>query len=65
MYWISQDTGKRLTMIQLRHCLKRNFGGKVNVDEIVEKFLEHVPAHFIASEQHASDIEVCKCPLLK
>jgi len=58
MYWISQNTGKCLTMNQLQHCLKRNFGGKANVDEMVERFLINIPANLIVSEQHASEIEV-------
>ena len=60
MYWISQNTGKCLTMNQLQHCLKRNFGGKENVDEMVDRFLINIPANLIISEQHASDIEVHK-----
>ena len=58
MYWISQTTGKCLTMNHLQHCLKRNFGGKVNVDEMVERFLRNVPAYLIVSEQRPSDVEV-------
>ena len=49
MYWISQNTGKCLTMNQLQHCLKRNFGGKDNVDNMVERFLRNVPANLIIS----------------
>jgi len=60
MYWISQNTGKCLTMNQLLHCLKRNFGGKDNVDKTVERFFINVPANLVISEQHASDIEVHK-----
>ncbi|XP_065899490.1 E3 ubiquitin-protein ligase rnf213-alpha-like isoform X3 [Dysidea avara] len=61
MYWISQTTGKCLTMNHLQHCLKRNFGGKVNVDEMVERFLRNVPAYLIVSEQRPSDVEYYDC----
>ena len=62
MYWISKNTGKCLTMNQLQHCLKRNFGGKLDVDETVERFLKNIPTNLLVSlvsEQRGSDIEVC------
>ena len=61
MYWISKTTGERLTMNQLRHCLKRNFGGKPDVEEVVKRFLKDVTANMIDSEQHHGDVEVHVC----
>jgi len=58
MYGISQNTGKSLTMNQLQHCLKRNFGGTDDVNEIVERFLKSIPANLIKTEQCARDVEV-------
>ena len=67
MYGITQRTGKSLTMNQLQHCLKRNFGGTNGVNEIVERFLKSIPASLIRTEHYASDVEVMlyNCILLK
>ena len=49
---------QKLSMSQLQHCLRRNFGGKSNVDEIVDKFLGNVPAKYLRTEEITSD-NVC------
>ncbi|XP_065899482.1 E3 ubiquitin-protein ligase rnf213-alpha-like isoform X2 [Dysidea avara] len=61
MYGITQRTGKSLTMNQLQHCLKRNFGGTNGVNEIVERFLKSIPASLIRTEHYASDVESYPC----
>ena len=61
MYWISQKTGKRLTLNQLRHCLMRNFGGAGDINKIIERFLEKVTANCFDFEQSASEMQVSPC----
>ena len=62
MYWISEESKENLTMIQLQHCLLRNFGGKTDVNETVTWFLEKVSKevrdHLLQTIQSASDVEV-------
>ena len=58
MYWISERSGKNLTMNQLQHCLMRNFGGKTDVNKTVELFLEKVPAHLLQTKEATFDVEV-------
>ena len=62
MYWISQESGETLTMNQLQYCVKRNFGGKTDVDKTVNLFLEEDPSVLPQTEQHthASNIKVHK-----
>lgn len=45
---------QKLTMNQLQHCLKRNFGGKSNVSEIVDMFLADVPAKYLGTKEIVS-----------
>ena len=49
---------QKLTMNQLQHCLRRNFGGRSNVNEIVDMFLEDVPAKYLRNEEITSE-NVC------
>ena len=49
---------QKLTMSQLQHCLRRNFGGKTNVSEIADMFLENVSAKNLRNEEITSD-NVC------
>ena len=58
MYWISQKTGKHLTLFQLRHCLMRNFGGADDIDRIVKRFLGKLSADCFHYEQSASENQV-------
>lgn len=63
LYCIFQKNGcKNLTMNQLQHCLKRNFGGKTDVNEIVDTFLENISAKFIRTEEITID-NVCSYKL--
>ena len=58
MYWISQNTGKRLTLTQLRHCLMRNFGGADDINKIVQRFLGKLTANCLEFEQSSLEFQV-------
>ena len=47
-----KSKGQKLTLDQLQHCLRRNFGGKSNVSEIVDMFLEDIPAKYLRTEKN-------------
>ena len=55
MYYIfKKNEEQKLTKNQVEHCLKRNFGGKSNINEIVDMFLENVPAKYLGTEEITS-----------
>ena len=59
MYYIFQKNGyQKLTMNQLLHCLKRNFGGELKVTETIDIFLEGISVKDLRTEESTSDI-VC------
>ena len=62
MYWISQESGKSLTMNLLQYCIMRNFGGKTDFDNTVDVFLKKDPSVMSQTEQHtySSNIKVRK-----
>lgn len=51
---MSEKTGKSLTANQLHHCLKRNFGGTIDVSKIITKFLKNISAILLETEALAS-----------
>ena len=57
-YWISQKTGKCLTLNQLQHCLKRNFSGRLDTDKTIQIFRRNILSDVLESELTASDFEV-------
>ena len=46
-------------MNQLLHCLKRNFGGKLEVTKTTDIFLEEISAKDLGTEEITSDIVCC------
>ena len=58
MYWISQNTGKRLTLTQLRYCLMRNFGGTDDINKIVLTFLLKSSAKSIEIDESIFELQV-------
>ena len=58
MYSISQKSGKPLTVNQLKHCVMRNFGGKIDVYKTVELFLKKVRDYLPQIMTTTSDVEV-------
>ena len=46
---------QKLTMGQLQHCLRRNFGGKLNVTGTVNLFVEDIPAKYFRTEGITSE----------
>ena len=58
MYSVSEKSGGHLTMNQLKHCLMRNFGGRVDVSKTVELFLKKVKDDLSKIITAASDVEV-------
>ena len=63
MYFIFQKNGnQKLTMNQLLHCLRRNFGGKSNVTETIDMFLENVSVKELRTEEiTCTSDDVCNC----
>lgn len=61
MYWISQQSGEKLSMNQLQHCLMRNFGGKTDVNATVQLFLGKLQANLFQTTQSTTEVEVSIC----
>ena len=60
MYFIFQKNGnQKLTMNQLLHCLRRNFGGKSNVNEAIDMFLENVSVKELRRTEEITSDNVC------
>ena len=60
MYFIFQKNGnQKLTMNQLLHCLRRNFGGKSNVNETIDMFLENVSVKELRRTEEITSDNVC------
>jgi len=58
MYSISEKSGEPLTVNQLKHCVMRNFGGKIDVNKTVELFLKKVEDYLPQIMTTTSDVEV-------
>ena len=60
MYFIFQKNEyQKLTMNQLLHCLKRNFGGNLNVTETIDMFLEKISAKELRRTEEITNDNVC------
>ena len=60
MYFIFQKNGnQKLTMNQLLHCLKRNFGGKPSDTETIDMFLEKVSIKELRRTEEITSDNVC------